>query len=106
MTFKSSANNGNECVGVIAIVFALAITAPIAMWWGYVLSVMWGWFLVPLGAPEIGVAHAIGIAGLVAMMAKNSNASKDYKSLSGKVAEAFVAPLVTLAIGWVAKTFM
>lgn len=31
---------------------------------GYVLSVMWNWFCVPLGMIQIGAAHALGISVL------------------------------------------
>ena len=32
-----------------------------------ILWIFWGWFLVPLGAPKIGVAHATGICLLIAV---------------------------------------
>jgi len=108
MAFRSSVIGVSGPVGAITIAlgFSLAIAVPTVMWSGYVLSVMWGWFLVPLGAPEIGVAHAIGIAGLVAMIAKNSNVSKDDESFIGMLSWVFCKPLITLAGGWVAKMFM
>jgi hypothetical protein len=108
MAFRSSVIGVSGPVGAITIALglSLAIAVSKAMWSGYVLSVMWGWFLVPLGAPKIGVAHAIGIAGLVAMIAKNSNVSKDDESFIGMLSWVFFKPLITLAGGWVAKMFM
>jgi hypothetical protein len=38
----------------------LNIISSIAM--GFTFSYYWAWFLVPLGLPAIGLAHAIGIA--------------------------------------------
>jgi hypothetical protein len=32
---------------------------------GWLLSLLWLWFAVPLGAPRIGIAHAIGVSLLV-----------------------------------------
>ena len=42
---------------VVIIVFAV----PFALLTGMVLSDLWLWFMVPLGVPAIGVAHACGI---------------------------------------------
>jgi hypothetical protein len=29
---------------------------------GWTISVVWGWFIVPMGAPSIGIAQAIGLS--------------------------------------------
>lgn len=48
--------------------------APLAVWLvdvvagGLVLTKLWVWFVVPLGPPPIGVAHALGIAVLVGLL--------------------------------------
>lgn len=52
-------------IGIFAAIFALVAFR------GFVLSYLWAWFLVPLGLPEIGIAHAIGIAMMMALVAKN-----------------------------------
>jgi hypothetical protein len=64
---------------------------------GYVISVLWRWFAVPLGIPPISVVHGIGIdllVGLLVFKAIDLNASADDRL---KVA---FAPVVTLAIAW------
>lgn len=35
---------------------------------GLLLSLFWGWFLVPLGFKQIGIAHALGVAVTVQML--------------------------------------
>jgi hypothetical protein len=39
---------------------------------GWVLTYLWKWFIVPLGMPQIGVAHAIGVAVILAYITHNS----------------------------------
>lgn len=39
----------------------LILTLPVQLWSGFVLSVLWGWFVVPLGVPPIGVLQATGL---------------------------------------------
>jgi len=41
--------------------FVFVLIPLSAIWSGFALSHLWGWFIVPFGAPVIGVAHAIGI---------------------------------------------
>ncbi len=41
------------------------------------LSYLWEWFVVPLGAPSIGILHAIGIAVLVSMLTYEGKASEE-----------------------------
>lgn len=50
---------------MIRFLFSLAAMFPTAMLRGYVIQKLWLWFLVPLGLPTIGVAHAIGISILI-----------------------------------------
>jgi len=77
---------------------------------GWALSVMWGWFFVPLGLPAIGVVWAIGIAGTVAMLTrKDSNTKSEdnaQEQLAYNVLKAFITPLVCVGIGWLVHLFM
>lgn len=43
-------------------VLAVLIGIPVTVYRGWILSLVWSWFFVPLGAPTIGVALAIGIS--------------------------------------------
>jgi hypothetical protein len=36
---------------------------------GALMALLWAWFIVPLGAPALGTAHAIGISVLVRLLA-------------------------------------
>lgn len=40
---------------------ALPIIAVVSLYHGWALRCLWNWFLAPLGAPEIGLVHAVGV---------------------------------------------
>ncbi|AUR87931.1 TMhelix containing protein [Vibrio phage 1.106.O._10N.286.51.F7] len=50
-----------RCILILAFDLILSVAS------GYVFSELWGFFVVPLGAPAIGVIHAIGLAALIHM---------------------------------------
>jgi hypothetical protein len=84
--------------------FLLLLLHAFAVW------VLWGWFLVPLGVPPIGIAWAIGLVSLASLFqympptpAPPVPAEQEkWTKLAGDCARAPVA----LAIGWAAKQFM
>lgn len=83
-----------------------------AAWSGFTLSVLWGWFVVPMfGLPALSVAQAYGIA-LVVRAAKglDTRTEKSPDSFGVVLGKAFVlAPLISgfsLLFGWVAKSFI
>lgn len=51
---------GGSLLVLLAVAFNICSEA-------HVLRVLWGWFVVPLGAPVISGAHAYGIAVLLMM---------------------------------------
>lgn len=58
----------HEKAQYIALLFVLMW--PLTFWKGYLVSIMWRWFLVPLGVPAVGAWHVIGIALVVSVMTK------------------------------------
>ena len=90
---------------VLAVPFAIALIAAIYVWSGYVLSVMWGWFIVPtFGLPALSIPTAIGVAMVAGMLAKQYIPNKDdgWKSLS----RPFIGPAVTFLAGWIVTRFL
>jgi hypothetical protein len=47
------------------IILGIILLVPMALLRGFVVFTLWGWFLIPLGLPAIGIAHAMGISGMV-----------------------------------------
>lgn len=85
-----------------------ALVALISIWNGYVLSILWGWFVVPfLKLPALSVPEAIGLV-FVGHMLAGGRASR--KTEKGKFFEELVtsllAPLLALGVAWVVKGFL
>jgi hypothetical protein len=85
----------------------LAITTVAAIWEAFALKVLWGWFLVPLGLPAIGMAHAVGLALIATLLTHQapSNMTSDERQ-SQVIGWGLATPAVALIVGWIAKGFM
>ena len=102
----------NSVVTVVVLMFVSAATK------GYVLSTMWGWFIIPAfkGAPGLGLVPAIGIALVVSCLTLHvPDDMKSMKSWNGKeIMEkawsvftlANTTVLFLFAIGYVVHLFM
>lgn len=89
----------------LAVLGGIAVFVAGVLWRGYVLSILWAWFLVPtLGAPQIGVAQALGVS-LTAQVFHPAVETKE-KSFGENVLRLTILPLTALCIGWVVKQFM
>jgi hypothetical protein len=73
-------------VAAFLVPFSIAANAVLVEW-------CWRWFLVPLGVPPIGLAHAAGI-GILATLLTGSLGPQDKRSLKDQVTNAiFVAAM-------------
>lgn len=79
---------------------------------GFALSVMWNWFIVPLGVGCIGIWQAVGMAMIFSLLAKNIKKEKDSDSddsIGMKVWRMFcgeiLAPLIVLFLAWLVHLF-
>jgi len=73
---------------------------------GYVLSVLWGWFIVPVfSAPRLTVAYAIGLALLVGMLTHRVRKPEDTPETPFFLAMSVINPVIFLVIGWIVKAF-
>jgi hypothetical protein len=64
---------------------------------GYVISVLWRWFAVPLGIPSISVVHGIGIDLLVSLLVFKPI---DLKASADDCLKAVFVPVIALVIAW------
>lgn len=82
--------------------------APItAAWYGFTLSVMWGWFIVPVfHVDPIRVPYAIGLAYIVQWLTHPTNKPDNDPELEHLLVMAIVRPLVLLFAGWVVTWFI
>lgn len=97
---------------IILLVPAIVIGAVIFRAW--VLTVLWSWFLVPLGAIEINITSAIGISLVVSVFTHHLQTETNFKGekrdagevFSKLIGASFGAPLVMLFTGWIVTWFM
>jgi hypothetical protein len=96
--------------GAIALVFVLCALGVI--WNGYVLSVLWGWFVVPtFGMQPLALAPAIGLALVASSLTHQyKKDAKSEKSEIGETIYAFslmmVQPAMLLLVGWIVKHWL
>lgn len=90
-------------LGVVVVFLLTAVVGSI--WRGYVLSVLWKWFVVAhFGLPLITIPVAIGISLLASMLThQHTNTGKDNKEPLEQLLYIFVMtfllPLISLGIG-------
>ena len=72
---------------------------------GFAFSVLWGWFVVPLGVAALGVAHAIGLGMVVRFLTHQDTASNE-GDFSTKITAAFLRPILALVFGYIVLQFM
>lgn len=90
----------------IAVLGILAAVILLTIWRGFILSCLWAWFMVPLGLPEIGVAHAIGVAFLVGMFLSHIKSSSETKEPVTELITPFVVGLIALIAGYIVHSIM
>jgi len=85
MSNKSEVNTFEGCLGLFVFVVIATIIGSIVG--GYVLSIMWGWFVVPLfNLPPLSVPYAIGIILVVSFLRQpNYKSSPDKEKAISKV---------------------
>lgn len=110
MKSKTSGGGSEFTVGCLGLIGALIIGG---IWSGYVLSVLWGWFIVPtFELPALSVPVAIGVALTVRFLSPNVQSSnRDRTRTTGEMltemfGHALLYPAFTLALGWVVRMFI
>lgn len=99
------------CIGVAAVGVLLVVVSAILN--GFVISVMWTWFVVPVfRLPALSVVQSIGLAMIVSVFIKDSIASGKNNGDSASdiavkvIVRVVVSPLLTLFIAWVVTLFL
>ena len=94
---------------------ALSLAVACALWGGFAASVLWGWFVVPLGVPEVSMLHAVGLMLALRALAGFSGKPQPDKpedkmvalrALGRVLAVATITPGLALAVGWVVRGAM
>lgn len=83
----------------------IALVVASSIWSGYVLSILWGWFIVPtFGLPMLSIPAAIGVALIAGFLTKQISATKS--DWSQAVSTAIAVPLISLCLGYAIHSFM
>ncbi len=91
----------NQHLGPVFLISTL-LTLPFAAWYGFVLSKLWAWFIVPLGVPRLVLWQAAGIYLLARFLTTDTNAQKDREPievLARGIAFGVLTPAMTLGCG-------
>jgi hypothetical protein len=93
-------------LGLLSAAFYLVL---LGLWNGYVLSILWSWFVVQFGLPTLTVPHAIGLALIGSLMVpyrKPDESKAGWGKILENLAGRFLTPLLCLGVGYVVKGYM
>jgi hypothetical protein len=96
----------SECMGDLTIpgrVLASAVSLPLSVAATWLL---WGWFMVPLGLPAIGIAHAFGLDVLVSHLVRQNCSEGMFESATEVVAYWLATSLTAITFGFLAHLAM
>ena len=91
---------GIGCIGLVIIFAATVIVASV--YFGWAVSLLWGWFLVPLGLPKISLIHAVGLMQLANVVLRPIHGSTGKDFWVGLL----VGPAFAVLIGFIIKSYM
>ena len=87
--------------------WALWLLCASIMWQGYVLFLMWNWFVVRLHVPVISVAEGIGLALLVRMFTQHDVSKDVAEDVVWNVAMLEIGvPIIILVAGYIFHFFV
>jgi hypothetical protein len=91
----------------IGCVFMVLISPLTSILNGYVLSLLWSWFLVPtFHIPALNIPQAIGISIIVHKLTYFYQGSSSIPKPWESIGVALFAPLFTLCTGWIVRMFL
>ena len=94
---------------LVVVFLVLAIFTLMAIIRGFVLSYLWGWFVVPFGLPELSIPHAIGISliiGFLTHQIRKEDEKKQPDEVIGSIGTAIIATGFAFLVGWIVSLFM
>lgn len=83
---------------------ALLLILPLLYFGPWTMTVLWGWFVVPVFAlPALGVAQALGLAFTISFMLSLDlkNTSQESVKPMTLVAKSYGRVLAALGLGWI-----
>lgn len=106
----SKEKNNDAPLGCMLLLTGLPVTIMVR---AFVLVNLWGYFIVPLGVPQLGMAHLYGLCVMVAAIipsVKNSNKDQENASFSEQafvqIGSSVSVSLLLWAMGYMCYLFM
>lgn len=99
----------NPSLAILAVLGFPVVIAIASMWRGYVLSILWAWFVVPLfGLPQLSIPLAIGISLIVGMLTNHRTGREVEKKggLGNAIGLSVFVPALFLLMGWLVHMFV
>jgi hypothetical protein len=98
-------------ISLLVLTTAIAFAVAGYLWKGYVLSILWGWFIVPFfGLAPLTVPMAIGVVLIASFLTSRYLHIEDERRPSEKLASVagheFLYPAVVLGVGWIVLQFL
>lgn len=100
-------------LGCLGLIFAIPLLFVVnIMVKGFVISIVWGWFMVPLGLPPVSIAMAYGLAIVISYLTHQEveNKKHDDMGVGQLLLLAFTKPILTggfiLGISWIVLQFV
>lgn len=86
----------------------LSIIIPYTIVRGFVVSILWGWFITPFGLPAISLPLAIGLSLTIGYItSKTADNHKDDRETDWtKFTANLIGPLVVLTLGYVVHLYL
>lgn len=76
------------------------------VYYAFVLTTLWAWFVVPLGVVNIGMAHAYGLSLIPTTILGTRGLYAPQEKKTESVVAGILYPAVTLLFGWIALSFI
>lgn len=96
-----------KAIGIITVTLVLMVLSTLLNGWAF--SLLWEWFVTPLGYPVLTVPQAIGLAMTISYAThqyqKDEHKDKPFSDvLAWGISLAIVKPLMSLGIGLIVKS--
>ena len=94
---------------VLTVVILVILTVPYLYLHTYMMAVLWGWYVVPLGLPAIGLAHMWGLSCLIAIYNFHNGPKKQFKTKRDQVQDNIIVilrPFLIFGLAAIGRLFM
>lgn len=93
--------------GLIGLLMVVGGLAASCIWSGFVLTILWRWFMATsFGLPPLSIAAGIGISLVIQMLVPTPTVKDEDYSIGSALGKAFVKPAVALLMGWIVNHWM